>query len=94
MCANLGLCVYVSYRSTLYQTLDHIEFGGHSKTSSGDETPLVILHGLFGSKNNWMTLAKRFASELPYRVSQDSFMLSGQSITPTPLYDASGDIFR
>ncbi|TRM66202.1 Alpha/Beta hydrolase protein [Schizophyllum amplum] len=28
------------------------------------EKPLVILHGLFGSKRNWMSLAKAFATEL------------------------------
>jgi len=27
------------------------------------ETPLIILHGLFGSSDNWQTLAKRFAEK-------------------------------
>lgn len=27
----------------------------------GEGTPLIILHGLFGSSDNWQTLAKRFA---------------------------------
>ncbi|MEM7407019.1 MAG: alpha/beta fold hydrolase [Pseudomonadota bacterium] len=30
-----------------------------------DVTPLVLLHGLFGSGTNWRTLARRFAAELP-----------------------------
>lgn len=29
--------------------------------TQGDGFPLVILHGLFGSSDNWQTLAKRFA---------------------------------
>lgn len=28
---------------------------------SGSGTPLIILHGLFGMSDNWMTMAKRFA---------------------------------
>lgn len=28
----------------------------------GDGEPLIILHGLFGSSDNWQTLAKRFAT--------------------------------
>jgi esterase len=27
----------------------------------GQGTPLVILHGLFGTSDNWQTLAKRWA---------------------------------
>jgi pimeloyl-ACP methyl ester carboxylesterase len=29
--------------------------------SLGEGTPLIILHGLFGSSDNWLTLGKRFA---------------------------------
>ena len=29
----------------------------------GEGQPLIILHGLFGSLDNWMTLAKRFAED-------------------------------
>lgn len=33
--------------------------------SSKRETPLYILHGLFGSSDNWHTLAKRFSEHFP-----------------------------
>ena len=29
----------------------------------GKGEPLIILHGLFGSSDNWQTLAKKFAEE-------------------------------
>jgi pimeloyl-ACP methyl ester carboxylesterase len=29
----------------------------------GEGTPLIILHGLFGSSDNWLTLGKRFAEK-------------------------------
>lgn len=31
--------------------------------SLGEGTPLIILHGLFGSSDNWLTLGKRFAEK-------------------------------
>ena len=34
-------------------TLNYIELG--------EGQPVVILHGLFGSLDNWMTIARRFA---------------------------------
>lgn len=43
-------------------------------TDGEDLPPLVILHGLFGSKQNWRTLAKLFHRETGRRVT--SFFLS------------------
>lgn len=42
---------------------DVIEPKGSDVKGSGDQC-LVICHGLFGSKQNWRSLSKRFAQEL------------------------------
>lgn len=34
----------------------------------GSGKPLVILHGLFGSSDNWATFARQLSSELPYEI--------------------------
>ncbi|RUS16018.1 Alpha/Beta hydrolase protein [Endogone sp. FLAS-F59071] len=41
--------------------------------------PLVIIHGLFGSRQNWMTLSRRFASRLGTRVYALDMRNHGQS---------------
>lgn len=47
---------------------------GHMKLffrKSGQGTPLIILHGLFGSSDNWFTLAKTFSQQFTvYLVDQ------------------------
>ena len=35
-------------------------FGSYSETKS----PILILHGMFGSSNNWRSLGKKIASEM------------------------------
>lgn len=44
----------------------------------GEGQPLLILHGLFGQLDNWMTMAKKFA-ELPYCVYLIDLRNHGQS---------------
>ncbi len=34
-----------------------------SFTATGDGAPLIVMHGLFGSKRNWSSIAKRLARE-------------------------------
>ena len=47
---------------------------------SGQGLPLIILHGLFGSSDNWYTLAKTFAEHFKvYLVDQRNHGLSPQS---------------
>src|SRR5580704_7172835 len=45
--------------------------------ASGAGQPLIILHGLFGSSDNWYTLAKKFA--LSYKVYAVDQRNHGQS---------------
>jgi len=40
------------------------ESGSAAAATAGTRTPLVILHGLFGSKSNWKSLQKQFARQL------------------------------
>ena len=37
---------------------------------SSKRSPLVVLHGLFGSKLNWRTLSRRLSEELDRRVGR------------------------
>lgn len=39
--------------------LAHQMFGSHSRT----KPPILILHGMFGSSNNWRSLGKKIAAE-------------------------------
>src|SRR5688572_7244206 len=45
---------------------------------SGSGSPLIILHGLFGMSDNWMTMAKRFA-ENNFHVFAPDLRNHGQS---------------
>jgi esterase len=47
---------------------------------SGNGMPLIILHGLFGSSDNWFSLAKVFAEQFTvYLVDQRNHGQSPQS---------------
>ncbi|KAI5836088.1 alpha/beta-hydrolase [Schizophyllum commune Tattone D] len=65
---------------------------------SGNETdkPLVILHGLFGSKRNWMSLSKAFAHELHRPVYALDLRNQGTSPHKEPMtYSAmAGDVLH
>lgn len=70
MCHHLGNevidCPFLFYCSSAvrlaYETID--------ATTDGEKLlPLVILHGLFGSKQNWRTLAKLFHKETGRQVT-------------------------
>ena len=43
----------------------------------GEGTPLVVLHGLLGSSDNWMTLGRQFAEK--YKVILVDMRNHGQS---------------
>lgn len=51
-----------------------------SETSSTDRSPLIILHGLFGSKSNSRTVAKKLASTL----SREVFCLDLRNFGDSP----------
>jgi esterase len=45
----------------------------------GDETPLIILHGLFGMSDNWVSLARRYAEDFSvYALDQRNHGKSGR----------------
>ncbi|CAG8537092.1 4687_t:CDS:10 [Dentiscutata erythropus] len=48
--------------------LSFIQFDPPMRNGSYESSPLIILHGLFGSKQNWRSLAKVFAQRLNTRV--------------------------
>ncbi|KAF0534977.1 alpha/beta hydrolase [Gigaspora margarita] len=48
--------------------LSFTQFDPPKLNESHESSPLIILHGLFGSKNNWRSLAKVFAQRLNTRV--------------------------
>ena len=53
----------------------------HYRKLSDNGEPLFILHGLFGSSDNWQTLAKRFAEHFSvYLVDQRNHGHSPHSI--------------
>ncbi|KZV72628.1 alpha/beta-hydrolase [Peniophora sp. CONT] len=54
-----------------------------------DNRPLVILHGLFGMKRNWLALSKAFARDLRRPVYSLDLRNHGESPHATPMnYDA------
>ncbi len=63
-------------------------------TRHGDGIPLVILHGLFGSSDNWQTLGKRFSQHfLVYAIDQRNHGMSPHSEIHS--YEAmSGDLLE
>lgn len=57
--------------------LAHDHYPAVASSSSSGKGPLVILHGLFGSKQNWRSLAKSLAQ----RTSRDVYTLVRLRIT-------------
>ncbi|MEJ7659519.1 MAG: alpha/beta fold hydrolase [Hymenobacter sp.] len=60
----------------------------------GDPTapPLVILHGLFGTLDNWQTLARRWADEAGLRVISADLRNHGRSFhAPEHTYTLMAD---
>lgn len=58
-------------------------------------SPLVILHGLFGSKSNWQSLSKAFARDLKRRVyALDARNHGGSPHHAVHTYDAMADDVR
>ncbi|KAJ2383274.1 hypothetical protein GGI23_007176, partial [Coemansia sp. RSA 2559] len=68
----------------------------NGNTSGRPKAPLVLLHGLFGSKQNWGAIARRLAQELErdvYCVDQRNHGDSGHLVPHT--YEAmSADLVR
>ncbi|HLE31129.1 MAG TPA: alpha/beta fold hydrolase [Bacteroidota bacterium] len=63
-------------------------------TRQGEGIPLIVLHGLFGSSDNWQTLGKRFAQHfLVYAIDQRNH---GRSLhSDTHSYESmSGDLLE
>lgn len=61
-----GSCLMLQQRSLATQTnqiLD-LDYSKVSAESSSNLPPLIICHGLFGSKQNWKSLARAFSKRL------------------------------
>ncbi|ORX98238.1 alpha/beta-hydrolase [Basidiobolus meristosporus CBS 931.73] len=69
--------------------LEYDHYEPTERVAGGSSTPLLILHGLFGSKKNWKTLAKRYVSGLNTDVYALDLRNHGESPHMVPLnYDA------
>ncbi|KAJ1935699.1 hypothetical protein FBU59_005300, partial [Linderina macrospora] len=68
----------------------------HNKAPSSNKPPLVILHGLFGSKQNWRAIAKKLSAQLGRDTYSVDLRNHGDSPHMAPhTYSAmSGDIVR
>ncbi|KAJ3105939.1 hypothetical protein HDU97_007285 [Phlyctochytrium planicorne] len=74
--------------------LSHLVFEP-TKTPAASNIPLVILHGLFGSKQNWRSLSKALAQRLESRVIAVDLRNHGESPhSPIHTFDAMGDDLR
>lgn len=63
----LTLKLFISF---LLSSAVRLAYDSIDATTDGEDLPpLVILHGLFGSKQNWRTLAKRFHRETGRQVT-------------------------
>ena len=60
------------YRASTPLRLAYQVFGAQSKTNS----PILILHGMFGSSNNWRSLGKKIASEIGTAVRYVIYVIS------------------
>ena len=90
--ANLYWFFFTRSSLKLAYTKHHPE---NVPSESSQSTPLVILHGLFASKNSWQSLSKRFANELGTQVnlnlyafaySSECFFSSEPDIHQIPLH--------
>ncbi|KAI8843702.1 Alpha/Beta hydrolase protein [Chytridium lagenaria] len=72
-------------------TLSHVIAGS---TSSASSIPLMILHGLFGSKQNWRSLSKSLSTKLSTSVVSVDLRNHGESPhSPVHTFDAmSADV--
>ncbi|KAK9700368.1 hypothetical protein K7432_012224 [Basidiobolus ranarum] len=89
-----SLLINREFHSTLTSNNPRVQlkYDHHEAVGIGAErsqTPLLILHGLFGSKKNWKTLAKRYVSGLNTDVYAVDLRNHGESPHLEPLnYEA------
>ncbi|KAJ1953009.1 hypothetical protein EC988_003241 [Linderina pennispora] len=72
-----------------------LEFS-HNKAPPSSKPPLVILHGLFGSKQNWRAIAKKLSAQLGRDTYSVDLRNHGDSphVAPHTYSAMSGDIVR
>ncbi|KAH9002966.1 alpha/beta-hydrolase [Lactarius hatsudake] len=89
-CDTVGIYIQVALLSETSITPVDLRYDVlHPKDASKAERPLVILHGLFGTKRNWQSLSKAFLRDIQRPVYTVDLRNHGSSPHAVPMnYDA------